>query len=46
MECFWVWETKSVLLVLFGVGIKKLDKHFKKTEETLEEIEKYIKSLY
>lgn len=45
MECCWVWEPKSALLVLFGVGIKKLEKHFKKIE-ALEEMEKYIKSLY
>lgn len=37
-------ETKGVLLVLFGVPIKKLEKHLKKTE-ALEEIEKYIKAI-
>lgn len=24
-ECCWVWETKRVLVVLFGMGIKKLE---------------------
>lgn len=43
MECGWVWETRSVLL--FGMGIKKLGKHSKKTE-ALEDIEICIKSLF
>lgn len=41
MEC--CWETRSVLL--FGMGIKKLGKPFKKTE-ALEDVEICVKSLY
>lgn len=30
MECCWLWETKTLLLVLFSVGIKKTTKQFSK----------------
>lgn len=41
-------KTKSVLLVLFDVGIKKSEKQLKKTKknEVLKEREKYKKSLF